>query len=52
VVVFITLENLRRRKQTVKKYFDKKDKIVTFGANEKALLWDSTHTDKGKHSKF
>jgi hypothetical protein len=35
-----------------KNYFDKREKLTTFTANEKALLWDSTHADKGKHTKF
>jgi hypothetical protein len=46
------LNNLKKRKQSVKKYFDKKAKSTTFAIGEKVLLWDSAHADKGKHSKF
>jgi hypothetical protein len=43
---------LKKRQQTVKKYFDKKAKSVVFRVDEKVLLWDSTHAKKGRHSKF
>jgi hypothetical protein len=46
------LDNLKKRQQTVKKYFDKRAKSTTFATDEKVLLWDSAHADKGKHSKF
>jgi hypothetical protein len=46
------LENIKRRQQTVKKYFNKSTKTLRFKVNEKVLLWDSTHADKGRHSKF
>jgi hypothetical protein len=46
------LENLKKRQQTVKKYFDKCAKYVKFKVNDKVFLWDSAHADKGKHSKF
>jgi hypothetical protein len=46
------LENLRKKQQYVTKYFDKKDKSTIFEANEKVLLWDFAHDDKGKQSKF
>jgi hypothetical protein len=46
------LKNLRKRQQSVKKYFDKKAKSIVFEVDEKVLLWDSAHADKGKHSKF
>jgi len=47
-----TLDNLKKRQQTVKKYFDKRDTSTTFATDEKVLLWDYAHVDKGKHSKF
>jgi len=46
------LENLKRRKQTIKKYLDKNAKSIKFKVNDKVFLWDSTHDDKCKHSKF
>jgi hypothetical protein len=46
------LDNIKRRQQTVKKYFNKSVKTVKFKVNEKVLLWDSTHIDRGRHSKF
>jgi hypothetical protein len=47
-----SLENIKRRQQTVKKYFNKSAKVVRFKVNEKFLLWDSAHVDRGRHSKF
>jgi hypothetical protein len=47
-----SLENLKRRQQTMKKYFNKRAKYVEFNINEKVLLWDSTHVERGRHSKF
>jgi hypothetical protein len=47
-----SLGNIKRRQQTVKKYFNKSVKIVKFKVNEKVLLWDSTHVNRGRHSKF
>ena len=47
-----SLGNIKRRQQTVKKYFNKRTKYVRFKVNEKVLLWDSTHADRGRHSKF
>jgi hypothetical protein len=44
------LENLKKRQQTVKKYFDKKAKSVIFRVDEKVFLWNSAHANKGKHS--
>jgi hypothetical protein len=46
------LDNIKRRQQTVKRYFNKSVKAVKFKVNEKVLLWDSTHDDRGRHSKF
>jgi hypothetical protein len=46
------LENLKKRQQTVKKYFDKKAKSAIFKVDDKVLLWDAAHAEKGKHSKF
>jgi len=46
------LENLRKRKQTIKKYFDKNSISAIFKVNDKVLLWDVSHVEKGKHSKF
>jgi len=43
-----SLENVKKRQKSVKKYFDKREKVV----DEKVLLWDSAHVDKGKHTKF
>jgi hypothetical protein len=37
------LENIKRRHQTVKKYFNKRAKVVTFKINEKLFLWDLAH---------
>ena len=47
-----SLDNIKRRQQTVKKYFNKSVKTVKFKVNEIFLLWDSTHANKGRHSKF
>jgi hypothetical protein len=46
------LENIKRRQKTVTKYFNKSTKDVRFKVNEKVLLWDSTHPERGRHSKF
>jgi hypothetical protein len=46
------LENIKKRQQSIKKYFDKREKSTTFVADEKVLIWDSAHVDKGKHTKF
>jgi hypothetical protein len=46
------LENIKRRHKIVKKYFNKSAKYVRFKVNEKAFLWDSSHADRGRHSKF
>jgi hypothetical protein len=46
------LQNINKRQHIVKKYFDKRAKLTTSATNEKVLLWDSAHVDKGKHSKF
>jgi hypothetical protein len=46
-----SLENLKRQ-QIVKKYFNKRAKTVEFKIDDKVLLWDSTHTERGRHSKF
>jgi hypothetical protein len=46
------LDNIKRRKQTVKRYFNKSVKAAKFKVNEKVLLWDSTHVDRGRNSKF
>jgi hypothetical protein len=47
-----SLDNIKRRQQTVNKYFNKTTKFVIFKVNEKDFLWDSTHADRGRHSKF
>jgi hypothetical protein len=47
-----SLGNIKRRQQTIKKYFNKSVKAVKFKFNEKVLLWDSSHADRGRHSKF
>jgi hypothetical protein len=47
-----SLDNIKRRQQTVKKYFNKSVKTVKFKVNEKVLMWDSAHADRGRHSKF
>jgi hypothetical protein len=46
------LDNIKRRQQIVKIVFNKSVKAIKFKVNEKALLWDSTHADRGRHSKF
>jgi hypothetical protein len=46
------LDNIKRRQQIVKRYFNKSEKAVKFKVNEKVMLWDSTHVDRGRHSKF
>jgi hypothetical protein len=46
------LDNIKMRQQIVKKYFNKSVNTVKFKVNEKVLLWDSTHADRGRHSKF
>jgi hypothetical protein len=50
--MMFSLENIKRRQQIVKKYFYKSAKVVIFKVNEKVLLWDSAHADRGRHSKF
>jgi hypothetical protein len=47
-----TLDNIKRRKKIVKRYFNKSAKAVKFKVNEKVLLWDSSHSNRGMHSKF
>jgi hypothetical protein len=47
-----SLENLKRRQQTVKKYFNKREKTIEFKIDDKVLLWDSSHAERGRHSKF
>jgi hypothetical protein len=36
----------------MKKYFNKSTKSLRFKVNVKVLPWDSTHVDRGRHSKF
>jgi hypothetical protein len=50
--IIFSLENIKRRQQTMKKYFNKRAKDVKFKVNEKVFLWDSTHANRGRHSKF
>jgi hypothetical protein len=47
-----SLDNIKRRQQTVKIYFNKSAKVVKFKVNEKVLLWDLSHADRGRNSKF
>jgi hypothetical protein len=47
-----SLDIIKRRQQTVKIYFGKSAKAVKFKVNEKVLLWNSSHADRGRHSKF
>jgi hypothetical protein len=47
-----TLGNIKRRQETVKKYFNNSVKAIKFKVNEKVLLWDLAHVDRGRHSKF
>ena len=47
-----SLENIKRGQQIVKKYFNKHAKAIKFKVGEKVLLWDSSHVDRGRHSKF
>jgi hypothetical protein len=47
-----SLENIKRRQQIVKRYFNKSAKAVKFKVNEKELMWDSAHADRGRNSKF
>jgi hypothetical protein len=47
-----SLDNIKMRQQIVKKYFNKSVKTVKFKVNEKVLLWDLAHADRGRHSKF
>jgi hypothetical protein len=46
------LENLKRRKQTVKNYFNIRARVVEFNIDNKVLLWNSAHVEKRRHSKF
>jgi hypothetical protein len=48
----LALGNIKRRHQIVKKYFNKSFKTIKFKVNEKVLLWDLAHVDRGRHSKF
>jgi hypothetical protein len=50
--IMFSLENLKKRQQTVKKYFNKRAKTVEFKIDDKFLLWDSSHAERGRHSKF
>ena len=36
----------------VKKYFNKRAKDAEFKIDDKVLLWNSTHAERGRHSKF
>ena len=36
----------------MKKYFNKWAKVVEFNIDDKVLLWDSSHAERGRHSKF
>ena len=47
-----SLDNIKRRQQIVKRYFNKSVKDVKFKVNEKVLLWDSAHVDRRRNSKF
>jgi hypothetical protein len=47
-----SLDNIKRRQQTIKRYFNKSAKVVKFKVNEKVLMWDSSHADMGRHSKL
>jgi hypothetical protein len=47
-----SLDIIKRRQQTVKRYFNKSEKAFKVKVNEKVLLWDSSHVDRGRHSKF
>jgi hypothetical protein len=47
-----SLENIKRRQQTVKTYFNKSAKVVRFNVNDKVLPWNLAHADRGRHSKF
>jgi hypothetical protein len=47
-----SLENLKRRQRTVKKYFSKREMTVEFKIDDKVLLWDSSHPERGRYSKF
>ena len=47
-----SLENFKRRQQIVKKYFNKRAKTVELKIDDKVLLWDSSHADRGRHSKL
>ena len=46
-----TLNNIKKRRHIVKKYFDKHAKTTIFEIGQ-LFLWDSTHEKKGKHTKF
>jgi len=46
------LENLKRRQEIVKKYFNKKSRSYDFKVDEKVLLWDSAHAKRGIHTEF
>ena len=36
----------------MKKYFEKRAKTVEFKIDDKVLLWDSTHAERGRNYKF
>ena len=42
----------KKRQRTIKKSHDKKAKARDFRVGQRVLLWDSTHEDRGKHTKF
>jgi hypothetical protein len=41
-----SLDNIKRRQQTLKRYFNKSAKVVKFKVNEKVLMWDSCRADR------
>jgi hypothetical protein len=50
--MIFSLDNIKRRQQTIKKYFNKSVKIFKLKVNKKVLLWDSAHVDRGRISKI
>jgi hypothetical protein len=50
--IIFSLENLKRRQQTMKNYFNKRENTFEFKIEDKILLWDSTHAERRRHSKF
>jgi hypothetical protein len=46
------LANKKQRNQTIKRYFHERDKYATYDVGKRVLLWDFSHSNRGKHTEF